>query len=108
VRLRLDVTDSDGLRSDKVEIEGRIGAAEAQLIERNIWEHIEGRHNQLCHVPPERLGSFEAAARQRRHSDPLALTQLILAHRILSAQKSELIRIHTQEHHGHAGDHRHV
>ena len=45
---------------------------------------------------------------RRRHSDPLALTQLILAHRIMSAQKSFLVRVDEHAHEHIAGDHRHM
>lgn len=97
VRLFLDVVDEDGQRSDVIEIEGTITAPEAELVERIIWEHIDGVHGSVHHVPPERLGTYDAA-RGQRHSDPLALTQLILAHRILSAQKSMMIRLTTGQH----------
>jgi transaldolase len=91
VRLSLDVADEDGQRADIIDIMGHIGPREAALVEDTIWAHIDGRHGNLLYVPPERLGTYESA-RHHRHSDPLALTQLILAHRILSAQKSILLR----------------
>ncbi|MBC5804614.1 MAG: transaldolase [Candidatus Eremiobacter antarcticus] len=91
VRLSLDVDDADGQRSDVIEIDGNIEPAEATMVEDNIWAHIDGRHGTLHYVGPAMLGNYEAA-RSRRHSDPLALTQLILAHRILSAQKSIILR----------------
>jgi hypothetical protein len=85
------VADEDGQRADIIDIMGHIGPREAALVEDTIWAHIDGRHGNLLYVPPERLGTYESA-RHHRHSDPLALTQLILAHRILSAQKSILLR----------------
>jgi len=94
VHLSLDVADEDGQRSDIIDIDGSIEKAEAALVEDTIWAHIDGRHGNLLYVQPAMLGSYEAA-RTRRHSDPLALTQLILAHRILSAQKSILLRATT-------------
>lgn len=108
VRIALDVVDEDGQRADVVDIDGRITPAEAQLIEDNIWAHVHGHHGHIHHVPPERLGTYEQAARRRRHSDPLALTQLILAHRIMSAQKSFLLQVSEHEHDKIAGDHRHI
>jgi hypothetical protein len=108
VRLALDVIDEDGRRADMIEIDGHITAQEAQLIEDNIWAHVKGRHGHLHHVPQSLLGTYEAAARGRRHSDPLALTQLILAHRILSARKSFLLRVNEQEHEQSTNDHRHM
>jgi phosphoribulokinase len=107
VRLDLDIPD-DGQRADVIEIDGRITSEEAAIVERNIWAHVHGHHGHVHHVPPHLLGTYEAAARRRRHSDPLALTQLILAHRILSAQKSLLVRINADGHAEHVGEHRHI
>ncbi len=107
VRLFLDFIDEDGQRSDVIEIEGQITAPEAELVERTIWAHIDGVHGSVHHVPPERLGTYEAA-RGQRHSDPLALTQLILAHRILSAQKSMMVRLTAGQYEGLAWSHRHL
>ena len=108
IGLAIDVVDEDGLRADVIEIDGRITPAEAQLVEDTIWAHVHGRHGHVHHVPPERLGTYELAARRRRHSDPLALTQLVLAHRIMSAQKSVLVQVNEHEHERIAGDHRHM
>jgi phosphoribulokinase len=108
IRWAGDVVDRDGLRSDVIEIDGGITAEAAQLVEDSIWAHVHGRHGHVHHVSPERLGTYELAARRRRHSDPLALTQLILAHRIMSAQKSFLLRVNEREHEQIAGDHRHM
>jgi transaldolase len=98
VRFFPDVVDEDRRRSDVIEIDGNISAEEAKLIEANIWAHIEGRRGELHYVAPEKLGSYEEKARRRRHSDPLALAQLILGHRILSAQESVLLRVTAKEH----------
>jgi len=108
IRLAGDVIDYDGHRADVIEIDGRITPEAAQLVEDSIWAHVHGLHGHVHHVPPERLGTYELAARRRRHSDPLALTQLILAHRIMSAQKSFLLRVNEREHEQIAGEHRHM
>jgi len=108
IRLAIDAVDLDGQHADVIEIDGAITANEAKLVEDNIWAHVDGRHGHVHHVPPERLGTYELAARSRRHSDPLALTQLILAHRIMSAQKSFLLRVNEHEHERIAGEHRHM
>ena len=108
IRIALDVLDFDNQRADVIEIDGRITQPEAQLVEDNIWAHVHGRHGHVHHVPPERLGTYELEARRRRHSDPLALTQLILAHRIMSAQKSFLVQVNEHDHEKIAGDHRHL
>ena len=106
VRLALGVLDEDGCRADVIDVDGGITAGEAALVERSIWEHIDGFHGHAHHVPPERLGSYEAA-RGRRHSEPLALTQLILGHRILSAQKSFVLRVTAEQHEQYVGEHGH-
>jgi phosphoribulokinase len=108
IRLAIDAVDDDGHHADVIEIDGGITPDEAKLVEDNIWAHVDGKHGHVHHVPPERLGTYELAARRRRHSDPLALTQLILGHRILSAQKSFLLRVNEHEHEQIAGDHRHM
>jgi phosphoribulokinase len=92
VRLRNNVTDDDGRQSDIVEIDGRISAEDAARIEHAVWEHASERHHHLHHLRQRELGSYDEP-HGRRHSDPLGLTQLILAHRILSAQKSLLVRV---------------
>jgi phosphoribulokinase len=92
VRLRNNVTDEDGRRSDIVEIDGRISADDAARIEQAVWEHASERHHHLHHLRQMELGKYDEPL-GRRHSDPLGLIQLILAHRILSAQKSLLVRV---------------
>ncbi|MGA8521574.1 MAG: phosphoribulokinase [Candidatus Dormiibacterota bacterium] len=92
VRLRNDISDEDGRRSDIIDIEGRISADDAARIERAVWDHASERHHHLHRMRQKELGSYDEPD-GRRHSDPLGLTQLILAHRILSAQKSLLVRV---------------
>ncbi len=92
VRLRNDTADEDGRRSDVIEIDGRISVEDAARIERSVWDHASERHHHLHHLRQKEIGSYDEP-HGRRHSDPLGLTQLILAHRILSAQKSLLVRV---------------
>ncbi len=92
VRLRNDIRDDDGRRSDVIDIAGRISAEDAARIERAVWDHASERHHHLHRRRQRELGSYDEP-QGRRHSDPLGLTQLILAHRILSAQKSLLVRV---------------
>ena len=108
IRIALDVVDDDDQRVDVIDIVGDITPADAKLVENNIWAHVHGRHGHVHYVPPERLGTYERAARRRSHSDPLALTQLVLAHRIMSAQKSFLLQVNEHEHEKIAGEHRHM
>ena len=92
VNLELDAVDEDGRRSDVIEVDGRIPPEQAASIEETVWAHAHKLHAHLHEVRPDEIGAYESPLR-RRHSDPLALTQLILAHRILSAQKSLLVRV---------------
>ncbi len=108
VRVEMDVIDDDGRQADLIEIDGHISKGAAQMVVDSVWAHVDGRHGHVHHVPPRLLGRYEAAARGGRHSDPLALTQLILAHRILSAQKSVLLRVNEHEHAELGADHGHV
>jgi phosphoribulokinase len=96
VRLRNDVRDEDGCRSDIIEIDGGISVDDAARLERAVWDHASERHHHLHHLRQKELGSYDEPD-GRRHSDPLGLTQLILAHRILSAQKSLLVRVKAED-----------
>jgi phosphoribulokinase len=92
VRVRNDIADEDGRQSDVIEIDGRISAEDAARVERSVWDHASERHHHLHHLRQTEFGGYDEP-HGRRHSDPLGLTQLILAHRILSAQKSLLVRV---------------
>ena len=92
LRLHNDVDDDDGRRSDVIDIDGRISAEDAARVEDAVWSHASDLHHHLHRLRQKELGSYEEP-HGRRHSDPLGLTQLILAHRILSAQKSLLVRV---------------
>lgn len=96
VRLRNDIEDEDGCRADIIDIDGSISADDAAQIESAVWRHASDRHHHLQHLRQRELGTYEEPS-GRRHSDPLGLTQLILAHRILSAQKSLLVRVQADD-----------
>lgn len=106
VGIETDIVDDDGVDADVISVDGRIDADEACLLEDVIWAHIDERHHHLRRPPPASLGTYEADT-GRNHSDPLALCQLVLAHRILSAQKSYLLRVTAAEHDHLAGEHAH-
>lgn len=92
VRLRNDIEDDDGCRADIIDIDGRISAGDAAQIESAVWRHAGERHHHLHQLRQREIGTYDEPS-GHRHSDPLGLTQLILAHRILSAQKSLLVRV---------------
>jgi len=89
-----------------LEIDGTIEPATVRQLEDRIWAHFDASHQHLRHLAPDQFGEFTDGVLHTHHSDPLALVQLLLVHRILSAQKSMLLKvplslheemIHTQE-----------
>ena len=101
-----------------LQIDGTIDPGTVRQLENRIWEHFDARHHHLRHLSPDQFGDFTDGVMRKHHSDPLALVQLLLVHRILSARKSMLLKvplsvhdemIHAQELQGEAvHDHEHV
>lgn len=96
--LRVLKGEDDGRSAEILEIDGHIGRATVSGVEDRIWDHMHARHQQLRHVAPRQFGSFADGALRSSHSDPLALTQLLLVHRILSAKKTMLVRVPEDAH----------
>lgn len=97
---------SDAGRASMIlEIDGGIDPGTVRDLENRIWDHIGSRHQHLRHLDPEQFGDFADGTLQTHHSDPLALTQLLLVHRILSARKSMLLQVDLSAHE--ASDHDH-
>jgi phosphoribulokinase len=94
-----------GRASHILEIDGGIDPGMVRDLEDRIWDHIGSRHQHLRHLAPEQFGDFADGALHTHHSDPLALTQLLLVHRILSARKSMLLQVDLSAHE--ASDHDH-
>jgi phosphoribulokinase len=65
-----------------LEIDGDVAPAMARALEERIWAHLP--HHR--HLRPEDLGMFLRDGRTPTHSDPLALTQLVVAYRLLSVR----------------------
>jgi phosphoribulokinase len=101
-----------------LEIDGTIDPGTVRQLENRIWEHTDARHQHLRHLSPQQFGDFTDGVLRKHHSDPLALVQLLLVHRILSARKYMLLKvplsvheemIHAQQLRGEAAhDHEHV
>ena len=115
--LRVTAGEDDGRSAEILEIDGHIGRATVSVVEDRMWEHMHARHQQLRHLAPRQFGAFADGEMRRLHSDPLALTQLLLVHRILSAKKTMLVRVPEDAHgsldHAHeldevGPDHEHV
>lgn len=99
LRLQRDRAD------DVVEIDGDIDRRTVNDLEDRIWDHMDARHRHLRHLAPDQFGTFTDGALREHHSDPLALTQLLLVHRILSAQKSMLLKVPLHFHQSLVHDH---
>lgn len=97
--------EDDGKASEILEIDGGIDRATVRDVEDRIWDHTDARHQHLRHLAPEQFGDFADSTLRKHHSDPLALTQLLLVHRILSARKSMLLQVDLSAHE--ASDHDH-
>ncbi len=91
--LRAVQGEDDHQSADLLEIDGKIDPSIVGQLEDRIWEHIDARHQHLRHLAPDQFGDFTDGIMRKHHSDPLALTQLLLAHRILSAKKSMLLKV---------------
>ena len=115
--LRVSVAEENGATAEILEIDGEIDPAIAAGLEDRIWAHMDSRHKHMRRLAPDQLGAFTDGVLRSHHSDPLALTQLLLVHRILSARKSLLLKvplslheslIHQEEVSEVAHDHEHI
>lgn len=81
--LRLIEEEYAGVLRDVLEIDGNISYEKACELEERIWAHMQS----AIHLRPDRLnrlGSFYVG-NSLRHSNPLALTQLIVFYHVVSA-----------------------
>jgi phosphoribulokinase len=62
-----------------LEIDGDITSGKAAELEEKIWDHMSSHR----HLRPEEFGTYLEEGKTPRHSDSLALTQLVIAYRIL-------------------------
>jgi phosphoribulokinase len=77
--------DGDGrepaaARFGTLEIDGTVAPDRARELDERVWAHME-RHR---HLRPDEIGAYLDGT-TARHSDPLALTQLIVAYQIVQA-----------------------
>jgi len=82
IRLRHGAADiaSDGGRFATLEIDGTISPGLAHDLDERIWAHMETHR----HLRPSEIGDYLDGATPR-HSEPLALTQLIVAYQVARA-----------------------
>ena len=112
------VTQGEDEDETVLQIDGTIDPLAVRQLEDRIWGHFDARHQHLRHLAPDQFGEFTDGVLRTHHSDPLALVQLLLVHRILSARRSMLLKVplsvheemvHDQEPRGEAvRDHEHV
>lgn len=76
IRLLLD--RDNGKPVDILEIDGSVTAEQAARLERTIWEHMPEQRR----LGAEEFGDYYDRS-EVRHSDPLALTQLLLAYHLI-------------------------
>lgn len=78
--IRLALGRDDGLPVDFLEINGRVTSAEAAELESAIWRHMP----ETGRLPPDLIGVYSDRD-ERQHSDPLALTQVLITYHLLRA-----------------------
>ncbi len=69
---------------DVLEIDGTLDANKAAEVEERLWEHMHSHR----HLRPDQIGTFLDGS-EPRHSDPLALTQLLVAYFVVR-QREEI------------------
>jgi phosphoribulokinase len=81
--VRLELRRDGGRPADFLEIDGNVLPEEARELEEMIWSHLpEARH-----LGADEIGVYADRA-EVRHSDPLALTQLLISYHMLRAAQT--------------------
>ena len=78
IRLEQDV---DATGASILEIDGTVSPSRALELDERIWAHMETHR----HLRPEEIGGYLDGSVER-HSDPLALTQLLIAYHVVQAK----------------------
>jgi phosphoribulokinase len=76
--IRLELGRSDGKPADFLKIGGAVTPEHAAALEQAIWQHMPD----LRPIGADQFGDYNDRA-ETRHSDPLALTQLLLTYHLL-------------------------
>jgi len=76
--IRLLLGRDTGRPVDILEIDGCVTPEQAERLEDNVWGHLPG----VTRISGDQFGSF-VSGKEIRHSDPLALTQLLLTFHLL-------------------------
>jgi phosphoribulokinase len=76
--IRLELGRDQGRPADFLEIDGSVTAEHASELEEAVWQHLPD----LRPVGDEKFGAYQDRA-EERHSQTLALTQLLIAYHLL-------------------------
>ena len=85
--VRLVDEDYYGSTFHTLEIDGSIHPQTAAGLEQRIWSHLLSPMRSIQDLGAEQFGSF-AEGETSRHSDPLALVQLLLIYYLLKAREA--------------------
>lgn len=85
--VRLVDEDYYGQPFHTLEIDGSIHPQTAAGLEQRIWSHLLSPMKSIRDLAPEQFGNF-AEGERSRHSDPLALVQLLLIYYLLQAREA--------------------
>lgn len=80
--IRLELGRDEGRPVEFLEIDGNVSPERAAELEQVIWSHMP----EAAELRPERLGIYLNGL-EERHSDPLALVQLLIAYHMIVAQE---------------------
>jgi phosphoribulokinase len=76
--IRLILGRDTGRPVDILEIDGSVTPKQSAYLEETIWRHLPG----VQPIPADQFGTYQDRG-EARHSDPLALTQLLLTYHLL-------------------------
>ena len=76
--IRLILGRDSGRPVDILEIDGSVTPEQSAYLEDTIWRHLPG----IDPIPSNQFGAYQDRG-ETRHSDPLALTQLLLTYHLL-------------------------
>jgi len=86
--VRLVDEDYYGQPFHTLEIDGSIHPQTAAGLEQRIWSHLLSPMKSIRDLAPEQFGTF-AEGETSRHSDPLALVQLLIIYYLLQAREAQ-------------------
>lgn len=85
--VRLELGRDDGRPVDFLEVDGNVSREHAAELEETIWNHLPD----LQPLRGDQFGDYNDGSKVR-HSDPLALTQLLIAYHLLRAYGGDVPR----------------